>query len=108
MQPTRRTRCAVFDTFSTTPGLAEPSVAQRKLDKYKTDIESIRFDLLQFKILGWVAIATLLFLLGIADIIAFSDVYKGWFPDWPGGQNFPFGMFYIENASPFKIPDYWI
>jgi len=98
---------AVFDSFATSAGNCDPNVAQAKLDKYKNNVEAIKFDLLKAKVLGLVAIVTLLFLLGIADIIAFTDVYHGWFPDWPGGENFPFGML-KPGGSPFTIPDYWI
>jgi len=98
---------AVFDTFATSTNMAHPQESEAKLDRYKENVEALKSDLFIAKILGLAAIITLLFLLGIADIIAFTDVYHGWFPDWPGGENFPFGML-KPNGSPFKIPNYWI
>mmetsp|Transcript_21943 Transcript_21943/g.36288 ORF Transcript_21943/g.36288 Transcript_21943/m.36288 type:complete len:267 (+) Transcript_21943:43-843(+) len=99
---------AVFDAFAQSTDNVDPDVAQRMLDVYKSgDLGALKNNLAISKLFAVLGIATLLFLLGIADIIAFSDVYKGWFPDWPGGHNFPFGMM-EPDGSPFKIPDYWI
>lgn len=97
----------IFDSMSAGTGTIDPELAQRKVDLYKENLGAFKFDVVKAKWLGLLAIVTLLFLLGIADIIAFTDVKDGWFPDWPGGENFPFGMF-KEGGSPTNIPNYWI
>lgn len=98
---------AVFETFG--QGTVDPVSAQEKLDTYKSgNLQAFKSDLTKNKVVGSAAIITLLFLLGIADIIAFSDVQQGWFPEWPGHKQFPLGMFLEQNGSPFTIPEYWI
>lgn len=98
---------AVFDTFSQSTSVVAPDVARQKLDSYKADPsgETFKTELLLSKIKGYAAIATLLFLLGLADVFAFKDVAAGWFPDWPGLQNFPES---IWNPGLSTIPQYWI
>lgn len=99
---------AVFDSLSAGgSNTINPEVAQEKLDTYKTNLDAFKSDLLKANLTGILAIFTLLFLLGLADIVAFTDFKDGWFPDWPGGVNFPFGLFQ-PGGSLFDIPDYWI
>lgn len=70
---------AVFDTFAQSTNVVEPDVAQQKINTYKADpsCEAFKSALLVSKLSGFAAIATLLFLLGIADVFAFQDVAKG-------------------------------
>ena len=77
---------AIFDTFNTNTDLVEPDVAQQKIDSYKADptCETFKKSLLASKVQGFSAIIFLLFLLGLADVVAFSCASRGWFPDWPG------------------------
>jgi hypothetical protein len=98
---------AVFDTFATSTDVVEPDKAQAFLDEYKNDIRSINSKLLRSKLVGYSSIITLLFLLGYADAIAFGHLYNGWFPDWPGGKNFPASLLDDDGAL-WKIPQYWI
>jgi len=98
---------AVFDCFAQSTNVVDPSTAQQKIDSYKADPsgETFKNELLLSKAKGYAAIATLLFLLGLADVFAFKDVALGWFPDWPGIKNFPQGLW---NPGVWTIPDYWV
>lgn len=97
---------AVFDTFATSTNVCEPDKAQRLLDEYRQDILKFKQNLLFAKIVGFASVFILLFLLGLADIVAAGHAYRGWFPDWPGGQNFPWCIFDLETG-PWTIPKYW-
>lgn len=98
---------AVFDTFAQSTNVVNPEIAQEKLDSFKADHsgETFKTALLSSKLQGYAAIGTLLFLLGLADIFAFRDVAFGWFPDWPGIENFPMGLI---DPGFWTIPQYWI
>jgi len=98
---------AVFDTFAQSTDVSDPNIAQQKIDSYKEDITIINGALLKAKGTGFSAIVVLLFLLGLADIVAAGHAYHGWFPEWPGGQNFPLCIFDLETG-PLTIPKYWI
>jgi hypothetical protein len=98
---------AVFDTFKQSTDASEPDVAQQKLDEYRQDVYKVRDALLRSKFQGYFAIFALLFLLGLADVVAADEAYHGWFPDWPGGRNIPASLF-EPGGSPWTIPDYWI
>jgi len=98
---------AIFDTFAQSTDVCAPDIAQQKLDAYKEDMALINGALLKSKLAGYSAIAVLLFLLGLADIVAAGHAWHGWFPEWPGGENFPLSIFNIET-SPLTIPKYWI
>ena len=105
----------VFESFSRSNDNVPPDIAQTALDKYSTissDGGKLQSELtgrlLGAKAQVWASGATLLFLLGIADVFTFSDLYAGWFPDWPGGKNFPMSMWTLPHGSPFEIPNYWI
>jgi hypothetical protein len=98
---------AIFDTFAQSTNCCSPEIAQGKLDLYKIDLSSINGALLKSKATGFASIAALLFLLGFADFIAAGHAYHGWFPDWPGANNFP-ACFFDPETSPLRIPDYWI
>jgi hypothetical protein len=98
---------AVFDTFATSTDAVEPDKAQKLLDDYKQDASKIKGKLVLSKIAGWAAIITLLLLLGGADIAAAYHAYLGWFPEWPGGKNFP-GCILDLETGPWTIPKYWI
>mmetsp|Transcript_31144 Transcript_31144/g.47135 ORF Transcript_31144/g.47135 Transcript_31144/m.47135 type:complete len:294 (-) Transcript_31144:54-935(-) len=99
---------AVFDSFGK-PLCVEPRLAQQCLDQYKTDSDNktLKQNLLEFKLNGFAAIVVLLFLLGLADVASATDAYRGWFPDWPGGIDFPTRLLTSEG-NPFTIPDYFI
>mmetsp|Transcript_33832 Transcript_33832/g.78124 ORF Transcript_33832/g.78124 Transcript_33832/m.78124 type:complete len:282 (-) Transcript_33832:309-1154(-) len=102
---------ALFDSFNASTDIVDPLVAQEKMDAYKCGIldgdEGKRFsnDILISKLLSYSAIAFLLFLLGIATTVVIQNFYLGWFPDWPGGKNFPNGL--MESGL-LSIPQYWI
>lgn len=98
---------AVFDTFNTNTDLVEPDVAQQKIDSYKADpsCETFKKSLFASKVQGFSAIIFLLFLLGLADIVAFSCASRGWFPDWPGTGHLPYSLI---NPGFWTIKDYWI
>jgi hypothetical protein len=98
---------AIFDTFAQSTDVVEPDKAQDLLDLYKEDPKAINGNLINAKGTGYAAILTLLFLLGLADITAAGHAYTGWFPDWPGGVDFPAHILDPEGSLT-KIPDYWI
>ena len=98
---------AVFDTFAQSTDVVDPRIAQEKLDSYKADINAVSGALLKAKLIGFMAIATLLFLLGFADIVAAGHAYHGWFPDWPGAEKFPLTIF-DKDAGLLTIPQYWL
>jgi hypothetical protein len=98
---------AVFDTFAQSTDASDPIVAQRKIDSYKEDVTKLNGALIYAKFTGFSAVATLLFLLGLADIVASGHAYHGWFPEWPGGENFPLCLF-DPATGPWHIPEYWI
>jgi len=98
---------AIFDTFATGTNNVEPNVAQKAIDSFKADPSGTTFAnmLLVSKLRGFSAIFGLLFLLGLADVIAFDAAYRGWFPEWPGKDNLPFGLI---SPGLWTIPQYWI
>jgi hypothetical protein len=98
---------AVFDTFSQSTDTCTPEVAEKKLEEYREDVKRLNGALLASKASGWLSVATLLFLLGLADIVAAGHAYNGWFPDWPGGRNFPLSLLDLDGA-PWDIPKYWL
>mmetsp|Transcript_42357 Transcript_42357/g.102056 ORF Transcript_42357/g.102056 Transcript_42357/m.102056 type:complete len:298 (+) Transcript_42357:527-1420(+) len=98
---------AIFDTFNRSTNIVEPDKAQGMLDEYKNDIRSINSRLLTSKLVGGSSIVTLLFLLGYAGIIILGSLYDGWFPEWPGGANFPWSLL-DEDGSIWNIPKYWV
>ena len=73
---------AVFDTFAQSTDITDPRVAQEKLDLYKKDVSELKGALLKSKLTGYSAIFSLLFLLGLADVVAFSHVKDGFFYYW--------------------------
>ena len=87
---------AIFDTFAQSTDVCDPFIAQDKIDSYKEDITLIKGGLFKSKITGYVAIFTLLFLLGLADFIAFGHARDGWFHYWKLSDGI------------LTIPDYWI
>lgn len=98
---------AVFDTFATSTNVVSPPEAQKVLDSFKEDQTGNTFKnaLLLSKIQSFSAIAVLLFLLGLADIIAFDAASRGWFPDWPGRGNLPGALI---DPGLLSIKDYWV
>lgn len=98
---------AIFDTFNRSTNIVEPDKAQDMLDEYKNDIRSIKSRLLKSKLVGYSSIIVLLFLLGYAGIIILENLYCGWFPDWPGGTDFPWSLF-DEDGAVWTIPKYWV
>ncbi|KAJ8605016.1 hypothetical protein CTAYLR_004554 [Chrysophaeum taylorii] len=99
---------AVFDCFAQGANTATPEIAQTKLDRYRVDLNELRWDLLRSKLTGWAAIFTLLFLLGYADIEAYTNIYAGWFPDWPGGRLWLEGGLWDPDVGITHIPEYWV
>jgi hypothetical protein len=87
---------AVFDTFAQSVDLTDPIVAQEKLDSYKRDVNQVRGALLKSKVTGYVSIFSLLFLLGLADVIAFGHAREGFFYYWK-----------LEDGI-LNIPKYWL
>ena len=94
---------AVFDAMSTGDN-CDPSVAQTKLDEFRSDPSAFKNSLLKQKLAGFSSIVFLLFLLGpIVGETCLESAYYGWFPEWPGGENLPWSL--LTQGS--KIPQYW-
>lgn len=87
---------AIFDTFAQSTDACDPFIAQDKIDSYKEDINRINGALIKSKFTGYAAIFTLLFLLGLADVIAFGHARDGWFHYWKLSDGI------------LNIPNYWI
>mmetsp|Transcript_11508 Transcript_11508/g.27027 ORF Transcript_11508/g.27027 Transcript_11508/m.27027 type:complete len:266 (-) Transcript_11508:600-1397(-) len=87
---------AVFDTFSQSTDVSDPRIAQQKLDMYKEHVFSFNGALLKSKVTGFSAVLTLLFLLGVAEYIAFGHARDGWFHDW------------TLSDGILNIPNFWI
>ncbi|KAL7576469.1 hypothetical protein ACA910_017977 [Epithemia clementina (nom. ined.)] len=98
---------AIFDSFAQSTDTVEPDVAQAKLKQYQQNVYSLRGALLWSKLVGYSAIFVLLFLLGLADVVAAGHAYHGWFPDWPGAQDFPWTILDPEKGLS-TIPQYWV
>jgi len=98
---------AIFDSLNTSTDVCSPDVAQGKLDSYKENMDLISEELLKAKLLGFSSIFALLFLLGLADVVAFGHARDGWFPDWPGLSNLPSSLFDPEIGLT-SIPKYWL
>ena len=103
----------IFDSFGTSK-VVEPDVAQQKLDEYRTttnnnkyDFAAIKSNVVTGKLTTVGAIIALLFLLGLADAATATDAYRGYFHEWPGGQDFPWSMFTDPEGAPWTIPKYW-
>jgi len=99
---------AVFDCFAQSTDVVNPDIATRKLGSYRESLNNFKGDLLYSKLVGWASIVTLLGLLGLADIEAYSFAYEGWFPDWPGGRLWLEGGLFDPATGPWQIPKYWI
>lgn len=97
---------AIFDAMSTGTSNVEPYVAQAYLDEFRNDLESFKKTLLFSKVKGYVAIGTVLGLLGLTASVCAESLADGWFPDWPGRDNFPISLF--TNPGILSIKDYWI
>jgi hypothetical protein len=98
---------AIFDSLNTSTDICDPEVAQTKLDNYKENMDLIKNELLRAKFLGFSSIAVLLFLLGLADVVAFGHAKDGWFPTWPGLSNLPYSLFDPEIGLS-SIPKFWL
>lgn len=96
----------VFDSFGK-PKAVEPDIAQTLLDEYKKDPTKLKGNLTKGRLITYTAAVTLLFLLGLADFASATDLYRGWFPDWPGGVDFPQNLFSSEG-NPFTIGNYFL
>lgn len=99
---------AVFDTFAQSTDTCAPEIAEQKMQEYRQDITRVKGALLASKVVGWLSIGVLLFLLGIAGSFAAGSVYSGWFPGWPGGRDFPMSMLDPNDGALWNIPKYWI
>lgn len=95
----------IFDAMTTSTSTVEPDIAQESLDKFKNDIEVFKKTALASKAKGYSAIGVLLFLLGITAEVAGQALAEGWFPEWPGYDNFPVGLI---DPGVWTIKDYWI
>ncbi|KAL3920073.1 MAG: hypothetical protein SGILL_003443 [Bacillariaceae sp.] len=83
---------AIFDTFSQSTDLSDPRQAQANMDMFKEDPKSLNGALLKSKLNSFSAVFGLLFLLGLADVVAFGHAKDGWFYGWTledGIQNIP-------------------
>jgi hypothetical protein len=96
----------VFDAMSTGTSNVEPDVAQKYLDDFKGDIESFKRTLLWSKFRGYGAIAAVMGLLGLTASVCGQALVDGWFPEWPGRENFPLSIF--GDPGLMSIKDYWI
>lgn len=104
---------AIFDALTTSTSIVEPDVAQELLISFRGDgrgdgiagVELFKWTLLKSKFSGYGAIGFLLFLLGLAAATSAEALAKGWFPEWPGLENFPVGL---VDPGVWTIPDYWI
>lgn len=99
---------AVFDTFAQSTDICAPEVAEQKLSEFRQDPRKLNGALLASKSAGWSSIGLLLFLLGLADFVAAGHAYHGWFPDWPGGRDFPWSLADPNDGAIWNIPKYWI
>lgn len=98
---------AVMDAMAKSSDVVAPEVAQEKMNAYLADLNEFKADLLKNKLTGYSAFFVLLFLLGLADVVAAGHAYHGWFPEWPGAEGFPFTIFDAEKGLA-TIPQYWI
>mmetsp|Transcript_10532 Transcript_10532/g.23585 ORF Transcript_10532/g.23585 Transcript_10532/m.23585 type:complete len:188 (-) Transcript_10532:51-614(-) len=99
---------AVMESMASSGGeVVEPEKAQEKLEQYASNVDALKQDLLKNKLVGYSSIATLFFLLGLADVVAAGHLYHGWFPEWPGAENFPWTVFDSDKGLG-AIPKYWI
>ncbi len=96
---------AIFDALTTSTSTVEPDVAQELLDEFKNDTDSFKKALLKSKFSGYSAIGLLLFLLGLATTVSAEALATGWFPEWPGLENFPVSL---VDPGIWTIQDYWI
>lgn len=96
---------AVFDAMTTSSSTVEPDVAQELLDSFKTDINIFKTTLLSSKLKGYAAIGLIVFLLGLAATVSVDALARGWFPEWPGRENFPIGL---VDPGVWTIPGFWI
>eukprot|EP00557_Chaetoceros_sp_GSL56_P000785 CAMPEP_0176498358 /NCGR_PEP_ID=MMETSP0200_2-20121128/12273_1 /TAXON_ID=947934 /ORGANISM="Chaetoceros sp., Strain GSL56" /LENGTH=231 /DNA_ID=CAMNT_0017896549 /DNA_START=297 /DNA_END=992 /DNA_ORIENTATION=+ len=96
---------AVFDALTASTSTVEPDIAQKRLDLFREDLMLFKNTLLWNKLQGYSAIALLLFLLGLAVTVSLESLAAGWFPDWPGRDNFPLGLI---DPGVWTISDYWI
>lgn len=77
------------------------------IDEYKANPYALAGKLLKAKLIGFSSIFTLLFLLGLADVVAFGHAKGGWFPNWPGLDDLP-GSLFNPDTGLTKIPSYWL
>lgn len=111
---------AVFESLAISSEILVPETAQQVIEEYRQDLltnkdsmdettplQQLRQNLIQTKTLSASALFFLVSILGIADYFAIYHLYKGWFPDWPGFQNFPLQLFDAELGLA-AIPQYWI
>lgn len=87
---------AVFDTFAQSTDLCDPRIAQAKIDSYKKDVRQLNGALLKSKLTGYSSIAALLFLLGLAEVIAFGHAKDGWLYYW------------TPEDGILSLPKFWI
>ncbi|GKY92870.1 hypothetical protein MPSEU_000256200 [Mayamaea pseudoterrestris] len=99
---------AIFDSLNTNTDVCNPETAQELLDSYKKDPRSLANALLQAKLRGYAAIFGILFLLALADWQAILvHAREGWFPEWPGLEDFPSTLFDPNYGIP-ALPKYFV
>merc|ERR1711862_241250 len=96
---------AIFDAMTTSTSTVEPDIAQEYINSFRNDINTFKQTLLITKLKGYVAIGFLVFLLGLAAVVSIDAFARGWFPLWPGRENFPIGLI---DPGFWTIPNYWI
>jgi len=99
---------AVWDAFSVgiNTKVVSPISAQKQFDIFQGDMDQIATRLTYGKIIGISAFLILLAGLGVADGYAAYHGWKGWFPTWPGLNNFPFSFVSIDTGL-LSIPKYY-
>jgi hypothetical protein len=99
---------AIFDSLNTNSDVCDPETAQAKLDSYKQDPRILAAELLKAKLAGYGAIFGILFLLALADWQAIViHAREGWFPEWPGFDDFPNKLF-DANEGLGALPNYFV
>lgn len=99
---------AIFDSLNTNTDVCNPDTAQEKLNALKENPKLLANTLLEAKLRGYAAIFGILFLLALADWQAIVvHAREGWFPEWPGLDDFPNKLFDSEVGLS-ALPKYFI
>jgi hypothetical protein len=99
---------AIFDSLNTNTDVSNPEMAQEKLDAYKQNPKLLAQELLHAKLRGYAAIFGILFLLALADYESILvHARQGWFPEWPGLEDFPNKLF-DPSVGLSALPKYFV